>query len=67
MMCWNFMVASYRATYIRYIKVGVIMIKHKGVPPLHIDPGRDLLAAMTLGVTDLYGPKRYIRQRRTFS
>lgn len=40
-----------RAIYIRYIRVGKKLIKHQGVSFLLLKPGKDTLAAKTLGIT----------------
>lgn len=48
-----FLAASFRATSMRYIRAGKMMISHQGVLPLLLKLNNDALAEIMLGITHL--------------
>lgn len=60
MIASNLLTTSSRATYIRCIIVGKMMVKHQGLLPLYDKLGNDAPAAKTLGTTTRVDPRLYI-------
>lgn len=64
MMSSNFLAANFRATYVQYIKIGKIMIKHEYMLFLLRELGRNVPAAKTPGMTYLDDLTLYILSKR---
>lgn len=60
----NHLASSSSAICMRYTTVAKMMDKHRGVFTLAAKPGKDVLAAKTLGTTHLHGPTFYISSEK---
>lgn len=56
MILSNLLSADSRATYVRYIRVGKIMIKNGVVLPMTVSPATDVLLVKTMGISHLDDP-----------